>query len=248
MMFCGWDFDNADYRGWFCNELDRKEVDVTENDKGNKSKPEWLNHYTTLPVLINMLKRRKLVLVDPTTWEDKNDSLIMAEYKKRKGGGTLLALCFSCGNETIHHWKAFADGTAGCCIEFDKIKLEALLRRDKDSDKIRYRLVEYKKIDDVEKFSIDTDAIPFTKRWPYRCEEEYRIIWEGNKGEKFDGIGFESEIINRITFSQKMPKEIYYTIKEHLVTVSKDLAGKINRSTLYDNQRWIAKFVKKSKV
>ena len=38
-----------------------------------------LNRYTTLPVLLDMLKRKRLVLLDPASREDKNDSEILLE-------------------------------------------------------------------------------------------------------------------------------------------------------------------------
>jgi len=124
-----------------------------------------LNCYTTLPVLLDMLKRRKLVLLEPDTWEDKNDSAIMAEYKRRRGVNRLFALCFSSGDETVHHWKAFANGTSGCCIEFDMKQMNALLQTHPD---IRHGPVVYKKLREVTDQSISTSDIPFTKRWPYR--------------------------------------------------------------------------------
>ena len=36
--------------------------------------PKKLNRFTTLPVLLDLLKRKRLVLLDPAVWEDKNDS------------------------------------------------------------------------------------------------------------------------------------------------------------------------------
>ena len=54
-----------------------------------------LSRYTTLPVLLDMLKRRKLVLLKPDSWEDKNDSAIMAEYRRRRKAKNVFVLCFS---------------------------------------------------------------------------------------------------------------------------------------------------------
>jgi hypothetical protein len=92
-----------------------------------KTELKKLNRFTTLPVLLDLLKRKRLVLLNPATWEDKNDSEILKEYKRRKNLPNLFALCFSYGDETIHHWKTFADGISGCCIEFDAPKLIAAL-------------------------------------------------------------------------------------------------------------------------
>src|SRR5436305_3650415 len=104
---------------------------------------EKLNRYTTLPVLLDLLKRRRLVLLDPKSWEDKNDSGVMLEYQHRRKAPRLFALCFSWGDETIHQWKAFADGISGCCIEFDAQRLIACV---KQMDGVRCRSVRYRRL------------------------------------------------------------------------------------------------------
>jgi hypothetical protein len=202
------------------------------------------NRFTTLPVLLDMLTRKKLVLLDPCTWEDKNDSEVVAEYKKRKKLRSLFALCGSKGDETIHHWKTFADGISGCCVEFDLKKLEVVLKR---LDGVRFGSVVYKRFKDltaVTDRSISVDQMPFTKRWPYRCEEEYRIIWESLSAAKRFEIDFDPRIINRITISQRMPEPIYETIRAALQESVKDPGKRINRSTIYENRVWIGKFTK----
>ena len=138
-----------------------------------------LNRFTTLPVLLDLLQRKKLTLLDPKLWDDRNDSEIILEYKKRKKIKNLFAVCLSCGDETVHHWKTFSNGTSGCVIEFDAVKLFALI--DKIPN-LKHQKVEYKKLSEIEDkdTTIDVDQMPFTKRWPYRCEEEYRIIVENN--------------------------------------------------------------------
>lgn len=198
-----------------------------------------LNRYTTLPVLLDMLKRKRLVLLDPTSWEDKNDSAIMAEYKKRKKAEKLFALCFSFGDETIHHWRTFAPGISGCCIEFSPTKLIELLEMVKG---VRFGPVEYQKLNDVKEGTIAIDKIPFTKRWPYRCEEEFRIIWEGTTDKECFEIEFDLAMICRITISQQMPEPVYATIRDYLQKASGDPERRINRSTLYQNDVWIEKF------
>ena len=200
-----------------------------------------INRYTTLPVLLDMLKRKRLVLLDPASWDDKNDSAIMAEYKKRKNVAKLFALCCSQGDETIHHWRTFADGISGCCIEFSSLKLIARLAT---VDGVRYGPVVYRKIKDLKEGTIEIDSIPFTKRWPYRCEEEFRIIWEGSAAKECFEIDFDLSTINRITISQRMPEPVYATIREYLRGAFANPDQKISRSTLYQNEIWIGKFRK----
>jgi hypothetical protein len=218
---------------------------------------KFLNRYTTLPVLLDMLKRKRLVLLDPTTWEDKNDAEILLIYKKRRKIRKLFALCFSYDYETIHHWKTYADGISGCCIEFDAKKLIALLET---MPEVRKGVIKYKKIKDLDDDALEVDDIPFTKRWPYRCENEFRLIWEGKTTKKCYEIPFDLHMITKVTISQRMPDQLYKTIQEILretlpeqdyETIQVSLGDRfdqsersINHSTLTLNQEWIKKFKK----
>jgi len=51
--------------------------------------------YTNLAVAIHMLRTKSITLLDPATWDDKNDAYDMAEYKRLKQAATVLALCFT---------------------------------------------------------------------------------------------------------------------------------------------------------
>jgi len=200
-----------------------------------------LNRYTTLPVLLDLLRRKKIVLLDPSTWEDRNDAELILEYKKRKKIPQLFAICFGIGAETIHHWKTYANGISGCCIEFDKNKLLKAFRNIKEA---HWDNVVYMKIDEAEKIKISRNRIPFTKRWPYRYEKEFRIIWEGKTSQKTIDVDIDLKAINKITLSQGLPADVYKSIKELLRNEFRDPAKKINRSTLYENKRWIKAFKK----
>jgi hypothetical protein len=106
-----------------------------------------INRFTTLPILLDLLQRKKLTLLNPKLWEDKNDSEIILEYKKRKGIKNLFAVCFSCNDETVHHWKTFSHGPSGCLIEFNAKKLMAIF----EQYGLTHGLVQYKKLSDIEK-------------------------------------------------------------------------------------------------
>lgn len=206
-----------------------------------KSKIYKLNRFTTLPVLLDLLQRKKLTLLNPSLWEDRNDAEIILEYKRRKQIEYLFALCFSLGDETVHHWKTFSHGPSGCCIEFDAEKLFEIINKVKG---LKHDKVDYKKISEVRDNAIVLDRMPFIKRWPYRCEEEYRIIIETTEKCDFYEIKIPLDIIRRITISQHMPKQIYDTIKKYLKNINEDPDSRISRSTLYENQKWINIFKK----
>ena len=185
---------------------------------------------------MDMLQRKKLVLLNPKRWEDRNDAEILLDYQTRKGLGRVVALCFSCGDETIHHWKAFSDGSSGCCVEFDVAKLTAVF----DRLKLRHGPVAYTKMNDVHDGAISFNQIPFIKRWPYRCEEEYRVIREDAKTEPFYEIPISLGMIRRVTLSQRMPEQVFRTIKSYLRGAA--ASSKVCRSTLFENKIWLNKF------
>jgi hypothetical protein len=181
-------------------------------------------------------------LLDPKSWEDKNDSEIILEYKKKIKN--LFAICLSHGDETIHHWKTFSNGSSGCLIEFDAQKLFAVI--DKIPN-LKHKKITYRKLSDIQSktTTLRVSDIPFTKRWPYRCEEEYRIIIESdNETDKFFDIEINLDIIKKITINQQMPETIYKTIKEYLKDLKGSPDSRINRSTLFENKRWINRFKK----
>jgi hypothetical protein len=209
-------------------------------------KPETikkLNRFTTLPVLLDLLQRKKLTLLDPKLWDDRNDSEVILEYKARKKIKNLFAVCLSCGDETVHHWKTFSNGNSGCVIEFNAPKLFKIINK---IENLRHKRVVYKKLSEIEdkNTQLDIEQMPFTKRWPYRCEEEYRIIVETNSKETFFEIDIPLDIINKITISQQMPEPIYATIKSYLKDLNGTAESRISRSTLYENKRWINRFKK----
>ena len=176
-----------------------------------------LNRFTTLPALLDLLRRGKIVLRDPSTWEDKNDVKVILEYKRQKKIPKLFAVCFCMGDETVHHWKAYADGISGCCIEFDKSKLLACFRgiHEVRCDDVVYKTIE-EVIEEIENNTIELNDYPFIKRYPYQFEKEFRILWEGKTVGKTIDLDIDLNSINKITLSQRMPKDLYTSIERLL--------------------------------
>ena len=59
-----------------------------------------------------------------------------------------------------------------------------LLKSFKYIREIRFGDVTYKRISELRDNMVDVNDIPFTKRWPYRCENEFRILREGETSQK----------------------------------------------------------------
>jgi len=197
-----------------------------------------LNRFTTLPILLDFLERKKLVLLDPKSWDDRNDTEVIMAYKEKKNIEQLFALCFTHDYETIHHWKTFAHGPSGCCIEFNAQKLLKIF----DAYGLNHGLVSYKKISEIRKKVQPLNQLPFTKRIPYECEKEYRVIYEGSSPCVVFEIDVPLSCINKITISQQMPEPVFQTIKKLLKNTFKDPAKRISRSTIYENKIWIDGF------
>ena len=204
--------------------------------KTRPAKDGVLNHFTSLPVLLDMLVKRKLVLSSPTLWEDANDSFYINNYKLKKKLRTVLALCFTTGFETFHHWKIFSYGSAGVCVEFDKKMLLGFFANIKG---IRSGSVKYRSITDLEASRPNLEDWPFLKRLPYKDEKEFRIIYENKyKCEETKEISFDVECIRRITLSPWLRRHASETVKNIIKSIEGCNGLKVNHSTLLDNSRW----------
>ena len=139
---------------------------------------EFLRRYTTLPSLIYTPTERKLSLLDPQSWIDENDSYYLQLYPEKMQLKSVLALCFSLGPETYHHWSVFAAGPAGVCIQFDRDQLVTALhaRAGVRTGKVKYLL-----LTESRKRQLKVSELPFCKRYAYQHESEFRAIYESRR-------------------------------------------------------------------
>ena len=197
---------------------------------------EILRRYTQLPALFYMLSERTLTLLDPNSWDDKNDSYFLEQYKAKRRLKTVLALCFSTAPETYHHWSIFANGSAGICVQF---KRDELLAAIKGCDGVRYRSVDYMLLTTAKTKRLRTKDLPFTKRRPYISEEEWRIIYESATHERHSqDIAFPLASISRISLSPWLPEALKNHVKESLRKIEGCSGLEISRSTLISNEQW----------
>ena len=99
-----------------------------------------LRHYTNLAAVIHHLQTKTITLLDPATWDDRNDAYFLQKYKSENNAKTVLALCSSEQSETYHHWRVFAGGVGGVCIQFDKNRL---LKKINEADGFKHSSVNY---------------------------------------------------------------------------------------------------------
>ena len=197
-----------------------------------------LNRFTSIDNMFKILSEEKVRMSDPQYWEDKNDVSLLDVYKAKASIKSLFALCFTYESETIHHWGAFTEKLNACCIEFDAVTLLGSISGDKS---LRHGKVKYIKIMDLKRELTDVGDIPFSKRFPYRNESEYRIIFESQKAEKEKVITIELPMIKRITINQYIAKHVFELINNE---IEDNYKITVNRSTVINNKAWI-NYVKK---
>jgi len=197
---------------------------------------DYLRRYTDIPALIHLLRYKKLTLLDPRYWDDRNDSYYLSVYKERKSLKSVLALCFTEVSETYHHWKIFAGGSSGVCIKF---KRDALNSEIAMLNNVKFKKVKYLTLQDVQINQPIVDDLPFIKRYGFQDECEYRLIYESSKREiKIKNIPISLSCIEKVTLSPWMHKSLSIPLKRTLSSLMDDTTIQIVRSTFVDNKEW----------
>ncbi len=199
-------------------------------------KQQYLRRYTNLPSLFDILKNKRITLLNPNTWDDRNDSFFIEQYRIKLNLRTVLGLCFTGRGETYHHWKVFSDGSSGVCILFNRDKL---LRTLTQIGRIKYNNVSYKRINELKTIKINVGDMPYVKRLPYKDEKEFRIIYESmDEDVNYKHINIELDCIERITLSPWVPEPLIDPLKKTIKGISKSNNIKVWKTTLLSNDNW----------
>lgn len=195
-----------------------------------------LRRYTNLVAAIQILRTRKITLLNPQLWDDRNDSYGMSRYVDARGAKSVLALCFAEQHETYHHWKVFSPGVDGICIEFDR---DGLMAAFDGKPGIRSGMVAYREIKQLRSEPPTVQELPFVKRFPYQDEKEFRVIYTDMKHELgFKDFDFDLACIKRINLSPWTPKVLADSVKATIKSIAGCDAIVLNRSTLVENDQW----------
>ncbi|MEA2994289.1 MAG: hypothetical protein QOD40_3209 [Alphaproteobacteria bacterium] len=197
---------------------------------------KFLRRYTNIPSLLYILREHKITLLDPETWDDQNDSHYLSVYREKKSLQSVLALCFTQVSETYHHWKIFADGSAGICITFVRKQLVAALEKEGG---VTMKTVGYLTLNEMGEKNLKVAELPFLKRYPYENECEFRVIYE-SKIRKLNtlDVPISLKCIDRITLSPWTPRALANTLKETIREIPGCDKMRIMHSTLISNERW----------
>ena len=196
----------------------------------------YIRRYTDIPALVYLLSERKITLLDPQSWDDRNDSHYLRLYQEKKKLECILALCFTQASETYHHWRVFANGSGGACIHFHRSEF---LKAVKKQAGVRTGTVTYKKLKDLRGKSLATRQLPFLKRYPFEDESEFRMIYE-SKTTKIPtlDIAIPLSCIERVTLSPWLNLALSPYVKRMLKSIRGCGGLEISRSTLISNEQW----------
>jgi hypothetical protein len=198
---------------------------------------KFVRRYTSITATIDILRRKELPLLDPQTWDDRNDRYFMNLYKDARKIGGLYGLCAATCSETYHHWRVFTSSADGACIEIKRQDFETSLAT---LSGVRFGEIDYLKLEEVEKLSpTDQSRLPFIKRFGFEPEDEYRIIAETVEAQRPAlAVDFPLRLINKIYLNPWLPA----SIAESLVSTIRELPGcsrlSVSRSHLIDSGRW----------
>ncbi|MDO9099619.1 MAG: hypothetical protein Q7V53_02590, partial [Caldisericota bacterium] len=194
-----------------------------------------LRRYTDLATLLDLLQRKAITLLPPSTWDDRNDRLMMETYREARGLKTLLALCLSSRSETYHHWKVFTQSSNGVCIHFHRKNFINTMKKSG----IEVKAMKYLKFDELDSEKIQTVELPFLKRLAFRDEGEVRAIYENKNAERaLKQVAIDLSIIERITLNPWMPKSVVESLGSIMNSLTNGTPIKISQSTLIESPTW----------
>ena len=137
--------------------------------------PPLLRRYTDLTSVIDLLTHKRLILLDTASWDDKNDSYFIDHYRERSDYKSVLALCLSMIGETYHHCKVFYGHASGVCVTFRRGPLLDVVDA---TEGVRHGKVKYMRLEEIAEKPPRLNRLPFIKRYAFRHELEYRLIYE----------------------------------------------------------------------
>lgn len=213
----------------------------------DSSERKFINRFTSLTFLLDTLSNKRLLLLDPKRWEDKNDSYFLGLYKEKSKKNTFLALCFVQYKsdrqvaEKYNHWKIYSGDNSGVCIQFKRSELVKYFKSYL-GDNFRYGNVKYYTIGKLEenyqnnKFHLVD--LPFLKRSAFSDEREYRFIYESDENIVNKSVSIPLDVISRITFNPWIPESVYKSICKVIREIKDCNNISIRRSHCLEYERW----------
>ncbi len=196
----------------------------------------YLRRYCDLTSLIYVLKKRAITLIDPSMWDDGNDTHYLTVYKEAKNLKSVLAVCFTQRGERYHHWRVFANGPSGVCITFDR---SSLLKAVRSHPRVKAKTVRYIPLKAVrEADHPPVSQLPFLKRLGFEDEREFRIVYGSNGTKSTLDLPIPMSSIKKVTLGPWVHPGVFETVKDVLGSISGCEKIEMIRSTLIGNEEW----------
>ena len=195
-----------------------------------------LRRYTELPFLVDYLRTQELALLNPTSWDDRNDSYYIERFVAAHELKEAYALCLAESAETYHHWRVFSHGSGGVCIEFDK---EKFVENALKVPGLRAESVQYRTIKQLRASAPAQAELPFLKRYAFIHENEFRLFLGADTiASEIFRLKMPLTSIDRITLSPWLPSSVADNVKKTIKAIAGCSNIKIYKSTLVENEDW----------
>ncbi|MDX8358379.1 hypothetical protein [Sphingopyxis terrae] len=196
----------------------------------------YLKRYTSLAVAADVLINRRISLISPSLWPDQNDKFLIEKYREKSKLEFVGAVCLTSGPETFHHWKTFADGPNGVCIQFDRAELERYVAPHTG---VRMGPIRYVKIDQVASIPCgDISDLPFLKRYGFADEREYRIIYGGPAATGVYHVPIDLTCVRGLILGPFVNDQLFDSIRSMLRKIDDCHSITVTRSRLIDSNTW----------
>lgn len=199
---------------------------------------EFLRRYTDVLSVIDIVREKRITLLSPQAWPDRNDALGLELYRKLTGSVAIYACCLTDTVETSHHWQIFSNHNHGVCVVFDKEKLTAAF----DEAGVKHGPMQYRSLTHLrESDRLDEDSLPFLKRDTFSAEKEYRAISTNTLGLLAPAgihVPIQIDCISRIVIGPTVPRPLGVTLKAVIREQSSSSSIKVTFSALWNNKSW----------
>jgi hypothetical protein len=196
-----------------------------------------LKRYTSLASAFDLLTERRLTLLTPSKWQDTNDTAFIEAYRRHRKLGSVLAACFTQTKETYHHWQVFASQAEGVCIELDRTRLLSSLPQ---KGPYLWGEVTYMTLNKMRQMRyVDVYDLPFIKRYGYRDEKEFRLLYDGTEVDlACHHIPLRPDWVKRIVLNPWMHQNLKPAIQAALKRVPGFDRLSVVQSSLINNAQW----------
>ena len=184
---------------------------------------------------MHILQSKAITLIPPDSWDDKVDRNLMSAFARRSENKSVLALCLSHTSETYHHWRIFTEGKSGVCIVFDRLRLIEAAKQHN----VSARPVTYKKIADDRADPVTTARLPFTKRYAFRDEKEFRLVFASRTPDlKLKIVPIQTGMIDEVVLNPWMHDSLAETVQRTLRLIPSYSHLAVRKSQLFDSPYW----------